>query len=233
MIENYWRKRNIYFCFAFNIQLGVNPAVTKICCTKVFPFYFHPESLKNVPRKPVLMGISPCANELLRSEELSQGPFWPSRLPKTLCRMFSSSLTFTALQLKLLIRYHSACVSIYWQSLTLFIISLILSLRPSVASYWQYLGFYLYPFPLVLPSHAFLKPILSSGLPALYHLPVLTGTSSFSVPSTEFSLHSLQEPELHSWRAVPHDSVPMLYLGSDSQHISHSVITSHVHTPIS
>jgi len=65
--------------------------------------------------------------------------------------------TFTALQVKLFTHYHSDCVSVYWQSLTLSIISLILSLRPCVAPSCPYLCSYLYHFSLVLPSHSFLE----------------------------------------------------------------------------
>lgn len=100
----------------------------------------------------------------------------------SLLPVFLLSLTFTVLQLKLLIHYHSDCVSVYWESLTLFIVSLILSLRPCVAPSCPYLCSYLYRFPLVLPSHSFLELILSSGPSGLYHPPAFAQLPHFLSP---------------------------------------------------
>lgn len=117
-------------------------------------------------------------SEVWRAESRSLLVNWIA--PNSLLPVFLLSLT--KLQLKLLIHYHSDCVSTYWESLNLFIISLILSLRLCIVSSCPYLCSYLYHLPLVLPSQSFLELIVSSGPSGLYHPPTFAQLLHFLFP---------------------------------------------------
>lgn len=200
MIEDCWRKINTYFHFALHFQPGAKPTVIYICCAKVSLWDFHQENLMNSVKKacPHHPTLFKWASEVWRAESRSLLANWIA--PNSLLPVFLLSLTFTELQLKLLVHYHSDCVSTYWQSLTLFIISLILSWRPCVVSSCPYLWCYLYHLPLVLPSHSFLELILSSGPSGLYHPPAFAQLSHFLSP-WQTSLSMFCKNQSYSWRA--------------------------------
>lgn len=100
----------------------------------------------------------------------------------SLLPVFLLSLAFTELQLKILMHSHTDCEPTYWQSLTLFIILINLSLRSCIVSSCPYLCSYLYHLPLFVPSHSFLELILSSGPSGLYHSPVFAWLPHFLSP---------------------------------------------------